>query len=71
MKKIINKLEVIDVFKKQQVVPFIKSNEKEKGSILGGFLSIVTWVFFSIYVGAYISYFFNNSQDTYSDLENL
>ena len=52
--KIRNYLETIDYFKEPQVIPFIKSKEKEKGSILGGFLTIVTSILFCVYCGSLI-----------------
>ena len=65
-------LEVVDIFKQPQVIPFIKSKEREKGSILGGFLTIVTVIGFSIYVFTLLSFFFEpHSNDNYSVLQNL
>ena len=46
--------------------------EKEKGSILGGILTVVTVLAFSIYVLTLLSNFFApNNNDDYSVLQNL
>ena len=66
-----NQLQTFDTFKKPQIVPFLKSTEKEKGSILGGFCTILTYAFFGLYVGAQFASFFTDSNDNYTVLENL
>ena len=67
MKSIINSLEEVDAFKQPQVIPFIKSNEKEKGSILGGILTILSFTAFGVYVTVLLTYFLSPySNDDYS-----
>jgi len=66
-----NYLEVIDIFKQPQVIPFIKSKEREKGSILGGILTILTIIGFSVYLFVMFTFFFEpHSNDNYTDLKN-
>ena len=67
-----NYLEVVDIFKEPQVIPFIKSKEKEKGSILGGILTIALIITFTAYVITLLSYFVEPyDNDNYSVLQNL
>ena len=71
LKVIRNYLEVIDIFKQPQVIPFLKSNEKEKGSILGGTLTVFTVIGFSVYLFVLSSFFFEpHGSDNYSVLQN-
>ena len=55
-------LETIDLFKKPQRIPYIKSKEKERGSILGGIFTIITvFLFFWFVLIRFINFFdFNN-----------